>query len=78
MRLPDKVTPYKKSILAKFPIVLKVLKEENMTVEKLYNKIKRQIGNLVEFNDILICLYALKKIDFIDDEVLYYAEDDTM
>lgn len=78
MKLPNKVTTYKKSILAKFPIVLSALRKENMTPVVLYKKVKRHVDNVAEFTHILVCLYALNKIDFIDEEVLYYVEDDTV
>jgi len=78
MKLPNKVTPYRKSILFKFPIVLTVLREENMTPGDLYKRVKRQIGSVAEFMDILSCLYLLNKIDYMDEEVLYYVENDTV
>jgi hypothetical protein len=78
MKLPNKVTSYKKSILAKFPVVLEALEKENMTPEKLYQKVKNKVSNISEFTDVLVCLYALNKIDFIDEEVLYYVENNTM
>jgi len=78
MKLPNKVTPYKKSILSKLPIVLKVLQEENMTPGELYKRVKHRIGNIAEFVFILDCLYMLSKIDFFDEEVLYYVKNDTM
>lgn len=78
MRFPNKVTPYKKSIVAKFPLVLETLQDENMTPATLYKKVKRNIDNIAEFTNILTCLYALNKIDFIDEEVLSYVENDSM
>lgn len=78
MKLPNKVTTYKKSILSKFPVVLKALQKENMSPAALYKKVKRNVDNVAEFTHILVCLYALNKIDFIDEEVLYYVEDDTV
>jgi len=78
MRFPNKVTPYKKSIIAKFPVILKALQKENMTPATLYKKIQHHIENVAEFKNILTCLYALNKIDFIDEEVLFYVEDDSM
>jgi len=78
MKLPTKVTPYKKSILVKFSIVLNALQKENMTADGLYKKVKDKIKNVPEFIDTLTCLYALNKIDFIDGEVLCYVEDDTL
>ncbi|MCL1990920.1 MAG: hypothetical protein FWG67_08540 [Defluviitaleaceae bacterium] len=74
MKFPDKVTPYKQSVIAKFPIVLEKLQKENMTPATLYKKVKRHIDNTSEFTNILTCLYALNKIDFIDEEVLYHVE----
>lgn len=78
MKLPNKVTPYKKSVLAKFPVVLRALQKENITPVVLYKKVKRNVENVAEFTHIIVCLYALNKIDFLDEEVLYYVEDDTM
>ena len=78
MKLPNKVTSYKRSIIPKFPIVLRTLQKENMTPMDLYKKVKRQIGNIAEFVAILDCLYILKKIDYIDGEVLCYVENDPM
>lgn len=78
MRLPNKVTSYKKSTLFKLCVVFEALQKENMTPEKLYKKIKSKVDNIAEFTDILTCLYTLNKIDFVDEEVLYYVEDDTM
>jgi len=78
MKLPNKVTPYKKSVLAKFPLILLALQKENMTPVDLYRKIKRNVENVAEFTDILSALYALNKINFMDEEVLCYVEDNPM
>ena len=40
MRLPSRVTPYKNSTFAKFPIVLSALKEWDMPPYALYRKMK--------------------------------------
>ena len=78
MRLPDKVTPYKKSSLAKFPLILEKLQEENMTPIVLYKQLRSKIEHVPEFIEILCCLYALNKIDFIDGEILCYVENATV
>jgi hypothetical protein len=78
MKFPDKITPYKESILAKFPVVLKTLQKKKMTPGKLYQEVKSKVGSITEFAEILTSLYALNKIDFIDEEELYYVKDDTM
>lgn len=76
MKFPNKVTPYKKSIVAKFVPILEILREETMSPMRLYGLVKKEVESVGEFVDVLICLYALNKIDLIDGEVLVYVEDD--
>ena len=38
MKMPNKVTPYKESSIAKFPIVLALLEKEDMTPSELFSK----------------------------------------
>ena len=78
MKFPNKSTPYKACSLAKFPVVLEALQQGGLTPYKLYKKVKAKFENVAEFIDVLACLYALNKIDFINEEVLYYVENDTM
>lgn len=73
MKMPNKVTPYKESSIAKFPVVLALLEKEDMTPSKLFSKVKKnKIQNIDEFVEIIDCLYAMHKIE-IDGEVLHYA-----
>ena len=53
MRLPSKVTPYKDSILAKFPIVLAALQTKNFTPSELNKNLKGKIDCVVELVEIL-------------------------
>ena len=78
MRLPSKVTPYKDSILAKFPIVLAALQTKNLTPSELYKKVKGKIDGVVELVERLDCLYAVGKIELLYGEVLHYVENDSM
>ena len=39
MKVPSKVTPYKESTIAKFPIVLSLLEKGDMTPKELYAKV---------------------------------------
>lgn len=78
MRLPSKVTPYRDSILAKFPVVLAALQVENLTPSELYKKIKSKIDGVTELVEILDCLYALGKVELLYGEVLHYVENDSM
>lgn len=73
MKMPNKVTPYKESSIAKFPVVLELLEKEDMTPSELFSRVKKnKIQNIDEFVEIIDCLYAMHKIE-IDGEVLHYA-----
>jgi len=74
MRFPSKVTSYNDSIIAKFPLVIKELSVEDLTPENLYSKIKSKLNGISEFMEIIVCLYTLKKVDLINEEVLHYVE----
>ncbi|MGN0605025.1 MAG: ABC-three component system middle component 7 [Oscillospiraceae bacterium] len=75
MRFPSKVTPYKDSILAKFPIILSLLKENETEPIELYKKVKSKFEDVGEFLEALDCLYALNIIDLIEERnVLRYVD----
>lgn len=79
MRLPSKVTPYRKSTLSKFPVVLSVLKEQDMSPIDLFVKVKGRGIDMADFVEILDCLYMLEKIElYPEKEVLHYVERDSM
>lgn len=73
MKLPSKVTPYKESTIAKFPVVLELLEKSDMTPQEFYAKVRKsKIKDISEFVEVLDCLYAMNKIE-IDEEVLHYV-----
>ena len=73
MKMPNKVTPYKESSIAKFPVILAFLEKEDMTPSELFSRVKKdKIQNIDEFVEIIDCLYAMHKIE-IDGEVLHYV-----
>ena len=73
MKVPSKVTPYKESTIAKFPMVLSILEKGDMTPTELYDKVKKsKIQDITEFVEALDCLYAMNKIE-IREEVLHYV-----
>lgn len=73
MKMPNKVTPYKESSIAKFPVILAFLEKEDMTPSELFSRVKKdKIQNSDEFVEIIDCLYAMHKIE-IDGEVLRYV-----
>lgn len=72
MKFPSKVTPYKESIIAKFPMVLEKVEKKDMSPQELYKSVKNKVTDIREFMDIMDCLYALKKIE-LDGEVVHYV-----
>lgn len=72
MKFPSKVTSYKESSLALFPVILKYLEKKDMTPAELYKKTKGKIQGIQEFLEILDCLYALNKIE-LERGVLHYV-----
>jgi len=76
MKLPNKVVPYKKSIIAKFPTVLAELEKGDKTPAELYKKVNKKVANIAEFTTILNCLYALNKVKFLEGDVLSYVKRD--
>ena len=75
MRLPSKVTPYRKSTLSKFPIVLAVLQQQDLSPIELYGKVKSRGIDMADYVEILDCLFMLEQIElYPDKEVLHYVE----
>ena len=73
MKFPSKVTPYKESVIAKFPMILEKLEKKDMSPQELYKSMKNKVTDISEFMDIMDCLYALKKVD-LDGEVVHYVD----
>ena len=73
MKFPSKVTPYKESIIAYFPVILTALEKGDMTPSALYGKVKSKVKDVREFAEILDCLYALNKVELSEEGVLHYV-----
>lgn len=74
MKIPSKVTPYKESTIAKFPVFLALLEKGDMSPKELYSKVmKSKIKDIREFVEVLDCLFAMKKIEF-QEEKLHYVD----
>lgn len=74
MKFPSKVTPYKESSIARFPIILKLLEKSDMSPIEMYSSVKKsKIKDIVEFVDILDCLFAMGKIE-VRRELLHYVD----
>ena len=79
MRLPSKVTPYRKSTLSKFPVVLSCLQQEDISPIDLFCKVKGRGIDMADFVEILDCLFMLGRIElYPEKEVLHYVERDSV
>lgn len=77
MRLPSKTTTYSGSVLSKFPIMLDLLVEQDMTPVELYKTTRTKVEDVGEFLEIIDCLYLMGKIELVPDrEVLRYVASD--
>lgn len=74
MKFPSKVTSFNDSIIAKFPLVLNELEKCEQGPHDLYNKIKRKLTGLTEFVEIMVCLFALNKIELIEGDIFRYVK----
>lgn len=74
MLLPNKLYSYNESTLSKFPLVLKELRAQSLSVHELYRRVIKKMDGVNEFIDVLDCLYALRKIEYDEkEEVLRYV-----
>lgn len=75
MRLPNKVTPYAKSVIARFPEILTMLQGQDLTPNELLEALVDDRENMSEILDALDCLFALGKVELIQEgSRLHYVE----
>lgn len=63
MIFPSKMFSYEESVMFKFSIVLDALFEPQ-SAQRLYRMTAESFSSIVEYIDVLDCLYALNKIYF--------------
>lgn len=74
MKLPNKVTSYKESVLSKLTIILDILSIRNLSLIELYLNTRQHFSDTSEFIDAVDCLFALNKLEYDEDlEVLHYV-----
>ena len=71
MKFPNKITPYKESIISKFPMILNLLEQRDYEVFSLYSELEKKM-TIAEFINALDCLYALNKVT-LTEGVLHYV-----
>ena len=75
MKLPNKVITYKESLLAKIPVFLVVIKDQEIAVDLFYKKMKSKVDDIGEFMEVMDCLYALGKIELdVKKGVIRYVD----
>ena len=78
MKLPNKFRDYDHSIIKYFPIVLKELKNQNMTFNQLRRSEHIKNIKIADLIQILDCLYYLNKITLIEGGILSYVENSNL
>lgn len=76
MKLPNKITSYKESIIGKLYPILNMLTSDDINVYTLYKETKNYFTTTAEFIEALDCLFALGAIALLkknNTEVLHYA-----
>ena len=63
MRLPNKITTYQESDIAKYSLVLGTLENGSMSVSELYSALRSHVSSISDYLNILDSLYTLGKID---------------
>ena len=62
MKFPNKIISYKESVLSRFPLVLDILENNDYSIGELFNVVKAHMEDVIDFIDILDCLFALGKV----------------
>ena len=74
MRLPNKAIPYSKSVIARFPQILEIVSQRDITPKELLQVANGEEQDMADFLSALDCLYALGKIEFTEEGgLLHYV-----
>lgn len=75
MRLPNKVTPYINSVVARFPDILETLMQRDMSPKELFELTTAGKKDMGDFLSALDCLFALGKKELVrEGSVLRYVD----
>ena len=67
MRLPNKVISYSNSVISRFPDILEALTHQDMSPKELFELTTSGKKNMGDFLSALDCLFALGKIELIEE-----------
>lgn len=73
MIIPNKITPFKESIISKIPCVLSVLRQHNENPVELWEKTQSHFEDINEFILTLDVAFVLGAIEYLEDseELMY-------
>lgn len=72
--MPNKVTPYANSVIARYPDILSALRVKDMSPKELFEQTTSGKKDMGDFLSALDCLFALGKIDLIESGgLLHYV-----
>lgn len=79
MRLPNKAIPYSQSVIARFPQILEIVSQKDISPKELLEQANTGKQDMADFLSALDCLYALGKIEFSEKgDKLHYVDTDTL
>ena len=64
MRFPNKVLSYEESTIGKLATLLAVIQTRDISPFELYRETKASFEDLSEYIEVLLCLYALRRIEY--------------
>ena len=73
MRLPNKTTPYNRSIIPYFPRIAAALSAEDAAPMTVYNVLEIEGKNVGDYLDALDCLFAIGRLTLTEGGLLHYA-----
>lgn len=79
MILPNKLVSFQNSLLPKTVLIIDELSAKPLSVNELYEKLRKKFEDLDQFILTLDVLYLLERVRYNEEwEVLEYVENDTM
>ncbi len=75
MKLPNKFRDYEHSTIHYFPIVLRIIRDNNLTLKQLRRHDSIKGIPLNDLAEVLDCLFFLNKIKILSGGVLVYVEE---
>ncbi len=73
MKFPNKVTSYQDSVFPKITTILDAIHQEPINVIELFNQTKKKFDDINDFIEVLVILFAIKKIHLDEKGVIYYV-----